>query len=882
MLCTGGHANDVDDLKRAYRRPTAIPFPENAPFSPQVATLGKMLFFDPRLSGKQNLSCASCHNPSFGFEVPVSGAIGATNTPLGRKAPTVLNAAWIPTLFWDGRAPDLESQAMGPITAEAEMDGKFPEIVARLKGTPEYRAWFGKLFPKDGVTQDNILTAIATYERTVVSGWAPFDRWVEGDATAISPAAQRGFAVFAGKARLRRLPHRMELHRQQIPRSRHPDEGSRPGRLRAGRAPGEARLQDAGPAQPDLSRALRPCGPVRQSRGDRRLLRDRRPGPALEVAADAADPPRRRGARGPDRLPALADGRADPDRPAEPAELSLETGPALMSIRYKILLPLLGFMVLAGLVSGVTALIGLGALGDLASLAERTTEVDEASRAARDRFRRMEAVVARVSAMTDLVDMAPVGAEFRAAGDELTGLLTRLTNAALSPRMHDLSRSAEAAAGRWRGDAEILLGLRAAREIPTLEHMAQQSRRLRAGFDEAVALAAADGRAGIATTRAATAWKIWAMLGVGAGMVLIGSGTAWWLAGTLARPLVRLTADATRLAGGDTTVSLGAAGRRDEIGDIARAVVAIRDMSLAEAARQLETTEALRLREEAARRAMLRDLADRFERSVGAIVVHVTDAVTGLQAASGTMRRAVDGTAQRSSSAAEAARLTAGNVNAVAAAADELGATAGEIGRQVGQASGMSATAVDAASRTGETMAALSAAATRIGDVVGLVSTIAGQTNLLALNATIEAARAGEAGRGFAVVAVEVKELAAQTAKATEEISRQIGAIQAATGGAARAIEDITAQIHAMSGVTTHIAGAIEEQGATTREIVQRMSEASSGTARMTTDIAEVAGSAQDAGHVAEAVATAADALADQSRRLHGEIEQFLHNVRAA
>ncbi|MET3693082.1 cytochrome c peroxidase [Methylobacterium goesingense] len=164
-----------------------------------MATLGKMLFFDPRLSGKQNLSCASCHNPSFGFEVPVPGAIGATNKPLARKAPTVLNAAWLPTLFWDGRAPNLETQAIGPITASAEMDGKFPEIIARLKGTPEYEAWFGKLFPRDGVTQDNILTAIATYERTVVSGWAPFDRWVEGDATAISASAQRGFAVFTGK-----------------------------------------------------------------------------------------------------------------------------------------------------------------------------------------------------------------------------------------------------------------------------------------------------------------------------------------------------------------------------------------------------------------------------------------------------------------------------------------------------------------------------------------------------------------------------------------------------------------------------------------------------------------------------------------------------------
>ena len=190
----------VEALKAKYRRPTAIPFPEAAPYSPQLATLGKMLFFDPRLSGMQHLSCASCHNPSFGYEVPVPGAIGAANKPLGRKAPTVLNAAWTPIFFWDGRAPDLENQAQGPITADVEMDGKFPEIVSRLKAIPEYSGWFAKVFPKDGVSQDNLLTAIATYERTIVTGWAPFDRWIEGEANAISPAAQRGFALFNGKA----------------------------------------------------------------------------------------------------------------------------------------------------------------------------------------------------------------------------------------------------------------------------------------------------------------------------------------------------------------------------------------------------------------------------------------------------------------------------------------------------------------------------------------------------------------------------------------------------------------------------------------------------------------------------------------------------------
>lgn len=202
MYLPGIQAADLDlsALKQQYRRPTTIPFPERTPYSPQLATLGKMLFFDPRLSGAQNLSCASCHNPSFGYEVPVKGAIGAANTPLARKAPTVLNAAWTAPLFWDGRAKTLEEQAAGPITADVEMNAQFPEIVARLKGIPEYKTWFDRLFPGRGVTKDNLLTAIATYERTVVTGWAPFDRWVEGDAQAISASAANGFRLFNSKA----------------------------------------------------------------------------------------------------------------------------------------------------------------------------------------------------------------------------------------------------------------------------------------------------------------------------------------------------------------------------------------------------------------------------------------------------------------------------------------------------------------------------------------------------------------------------------------------------------------------------------------------------------------------------------------------------------
>ncbi len=184
-----------------YRRPDMIPFKGVTPYSPQLATLGKMLYFDPRLSGAKNMNCASCHNPSFGFETPVKTAIGAANLALPRQAPTVLNAAWVTPMFWDGRAPDLEAQARGPMTSPKEMNGDMHAIVADLASVADYKRWFDETFPGKGITEDTVLTAIATYERTVVSGWSPFDRWVYGDEKAVSDSAKRGFDLFTGKAR---------------------------------------------------------------------------------------------------------------------------------------------------------------------------------------------------------------------------------------------------------------------------------------------------------------------------------------------------------------------------------------------------------------------------------------------------------------------------------------------------------------------------------------------------------------------------------------------------------------------------------------------------------------------------------------------------------
>lgn len=195
------HAKDLKQLKAAYKRPADIPFPASNPYTPEKAALGKALFFEPRLSGAENMTCATCHNPSFGWEGASTTAIGAQGTRLARQAPTVLNTAWIHPFFWDGRADSAEAQAKGPIEASVEMNLPMTEAVARLEAIPSYKDWFDKVFPGEGVTSETVVKAIATFERTVVASYAPFDAWVDGDESAISQSAKNGFDLFVGKAK---------------------------------------------------------------------------------------------------------------------------------------------------------------------------------------------------------------------------------------------------------------------------------------------------------------------------------------------------------------------------------------------------------------------------------------------------------------------------------------------------------------------------------------------------------------------------------------------------------------------------------------------------------------------------------------------------------
>ncbi|WP_041372443.1 methyl-accepting chemotaxis protein [Methylobacterium radiotolerans] len=350
----------------------------------------------------------------------------------------------------------------------------------------------------------------------------------------------------------------------------------------------------------------------------------------------------------------------------------------------------------------------------------------------------------------------------------------------------------------------------------------------------------------------------------------------------ITRPLGSLVGVLQRMARGEVDAEIREAARGDEIGAVGKAVEGIKAMVARKAAEEAEVKRRADEAAAAERKRTMIELADGFERAVGGIVGMVSSSATELQATAQQMTATAQETAAQSTSVAAAAEEASTNVNTVAAAAEELGSSVQEIGRQVTGSAQLAQAAVGEADQSMHLIQALSQTSSRIGDMVGMISGIAAQTNLLALNATIEAARAGAAGRGFAVVATEVKALADQTAKTTEEISRQIGEVQGVTAQAVTAIGGITGRIREIDGVATSIAAAVEQQGAATQEIVRNVAQASAGTNEVTGNIAGVAQASEETGAAASQVLSAASELSRQSEHLGAEVSRFLATVRAA
>jgi methyl-accepting chemotaxis protein len=367
------------------------------------------------------------------------------------------------------------------------------------------------------------------------------------------------------------------------------------------------------------------------------------------------------------------------------------------------------------------------------------------------------------------------------------------------------------------------------------------------------------------------------LLGVG---VAAGGAIAFFVARSIAAPLVRMTAAMGNLAAGDLEIEVPAQGRADEIGEMSEAVQVFKDSAIRN--KELEAEQKIseeRLQEEA--RVMRNNLADDFENSVGGIVQAVASAATEMQASAQTLTASSKETSEQSAAVAAAAEEASVNVQTVASAAEELSSSIGEISRQVVESTKIADTAVENVEMTNQRVQNLEKGAEKIGEVVALITDIAEQTNLLALNATIEAARAGESGKGFAVVASEVKELASQTAKATEEIDSQIRGIQDSTRDTVTAIQAIGETIQGIQEVSSAISAAIEEQGSATMEIARNIEQASAGTTEVTSNITGVNKTAEETGESATQLLEAAGELSEQSETLGSEVDKFLGQVRA-
>ena len=365
------------------------------------------------------------------------------------------------------------------------------------------------------------------------------------------------------------------------------------------------------------------------------------------------------------------------------------------------------------------------------------------------------------------------------------------------------------------------------------------------------------------------------------GIAAVAGGIAWMIGRSISRPLGLLGARMRALADGKLEGDIPGIERGDEVGAMAATVQIFKDNALR--IRGLEQVEAqTQERTATERRASMESIASDFERSVNGIVRSVSTAAAGMQTTAQSMTATASDASARAATVGAASESASNNVGTVAAAAEELSSSVAEISRQVIRSSEIASKAVGDAERTNATVGALSTGAEKIGEVVKLIHSIAAQTNLLALNATIEAARAGESGRGFAVVASEVKALANQTAKATEEISAQVAAMQASTSDAVQSIGGITETIAQMSEITVSISTAIEQQGDATREIARNIQSVAAGSSEISTHIGGVTTAAAATGTAATDVLKNARELDNQSGMLRTAVDEFMTKLRAA
>ncbi len=471
--------------------------------------------------------------------------------------------------------------------------------------------------------------------------------------------------------------------------------------------------------------------------------------------------------------------------------------------------------------------------------------------------------------------------------EEIAATLARYEREVLSPgREAELYRAFGMAWDEYRAiGASTLVPLSRAQDNEAAGHLFRGESReaffkATALLKDLVDLNTADGRA-IADhgEEVYHSGRLWILAALGLAVALCLSAGLFMVRSVTA-PIRTLTSTMGRLAQRQLAIPVEGTERGDEIGAMARAVQVFKD-GLIEADR-LAAAEAEEQRAKQRRNEAVERLVRDFEGTVSGALESVGASAGQLDGTARGMAEVARRTSGEATAASAAAGQTSANVQTVASATEEMASSIHEIGRQVARSTAIAGQAVEQATHSNGMVRGLAETAQKIGEVVQLINNIASQTNLLALNATIEAARAGEAGKGFAVVASEVKNLATQTARATEDIGAQVQAIQAATGGAVTAIQGITDTIAAIDDISTAIAAAVEQQAAATQEISRNVQQAASGTHEVTGNIERVSTAAGETGTAASQVLGAAGDLSRQADTLRHEVERFLIAIKAA
>jgi methyl-accepting chemotaxis protein len=535
--------------------------------------------------------------------------------------------------------------------------------------------------------------------------------------------------------------------------------------------------------------------------------------------------------------------------------------------------------------------LALKSLGDQSRLIERLTtiEVEKSAtiaaleRAVPEASAGLNRAIALAGNSDDEAAVKRLAAGMNQRLADAAALIAKLDGSELSARQRQVVTDLGKALTAYKQSSDAVINMVAA-DVSTAYMMSMNGEKayveLLARLDELLAIERSEAAAAHDASMASAQAARYGFIALFAFATVIAILVSVAISGAIGGSIVRLTASTIRLADGDVGVTVEGSGRKDEIGALAGALGTFKQNAIEKA--RIEEEQRGRQAQAAARQQRIEGHIHAFDGTMRNVLETLGASATQLKGTAETMASTAEETSRQASAVSAASEVASENVSTAAAATEEMAASISEISNQVQQSSQTAAEAVREAARTNETVQSLSGMAQKIGAVVELIQAIASQTNLLALNATIEAARAGEAGKGFAVVASEVKGLASQTAKATEEISTQIGAMQSSTNDAVVAIASISKTIGRMNEIASAIAAAVEQQGAATHEITRNTQEAARGTGEVSRNITGVNAAAGHTGKAASDVLTASTQLGDQAQSLRSEMDRFFADIRAA